>query len=125
MISQEEILRIHDVLIEEFGGSKGVRDPGLLDSALHRPFATFAGEFLYPEPVDRAAAILHSIALNHPFIDGNKRTAYVAMRLLLLEEGLDIQATEDAKYTMVIDVASGQMEVESIAIWIRDHLVTQ
>ncbi|WP_262512383.1 type II toxin-antitoxin system death-on-curing family toxin [Adhaeribacter arboris] len=76
---------MHNLLIEEFGGAKGIRDLGALDAAINRPFATFDQQELYPNPVDKAAAIIESILINHPFLDGNKRTGYVLMRLLLLQ----------------------------------------
>jgi len=68
---------IHNILIEKFGGSKGIRDAGALESALARPYATFDQLELYPAAVDKAVAIFESIIISHPFIDGNKRTAYV------------------------------------------------
>ena len=77
MISIAEVEKIHDILIEKFGGLKGIRDHGILDSAINRPYQTFDGKDLYPDPVDKAAAIFESIISNHPFVDGNKRTAYV------------------------------------------------
>jgi len=92
MISTEEILKIHKLLIDQFGGSHGVRDKSSLNSEINRPFATFDQQELYPEPVDKAAAILESIVTNHPFVDGNKRTGYVLARLLLLKSGLGFTA---------------------------------
>ena len=74
MISRNEVEHIHSLLIEEFGGSKGIRDVGALDAALHRPFVTFDQKELYPEASDKASALLESIVKNHPFVDGNKRT---------------------------------------------------
>lgn len=94
MISTEVVLKIHKLLIDQFGSIHGVRDESSLNSAINRPFATFDQQELYPEPVDKAAAILESIVTNHPFIDGNKRTGYVIARLLLLKSGLDIEATQ-------------------------------
>lgn len=114
MISITSVLEIHQTLIEHFGGSHGLRDQGALEAALARPYATFGGEDLYVSPIHKAAAILQSISINHPFIDGNKRTAYVLMRLILLENGYDINANEDEKYNLVIRVASGELEVEDI-----------
>lgn len=72
MISIKEAIGIQELLIELFGGSKGIRDKGVLQSALSRPFQTFEQKDLYPNPEDKAAAILESIIVNHPFIDGNK-----------------------------------------------------
>jgi death-on-curing protein len=73
MISVSEAIYIHDILIERFGGSTGIRDVGLLESALARPFQTFNGVDLYPESIEKAAALIESILNNHPFVDGNKR----------------------------------------------------
>jgi death on curing protein len=83
MIGIKEVEKIHDILIERFGGAKGIRDHGSLDAVLSRPYQTFDGLELYPHPVEKAAAIFESIISNHPFVDGNKRTAYVLMRLIL------------------------------------------
>lgn len=108
MISIDEVLRIHNILIEKFGGSPGVRDKELLESSIFRPFNTFNSVDLYPTPIDKAAAIIESVVKNHPFIDGNKRTGYTLMRLFLLNEGLDINASEDDKYDFVIRIAEGK-----------------
>lgn len=116
------VLQTHAILIDTHGGSQGVRDKHLLDSAINRPFATFGGEDLYPTAVEKAAAIFESIVINHPFIDGNKRTGYVLMRLLLLESGFDIEASQDEKYQFVIEVTEGRHTIDSIKDWITSHL---
>ncbi len=121
MIKQEDVLKIHELLIDQFGGSHGVRDKSSLNSAINRPFATFDQQELYPEPVDKAAAILESIVTNHPFIDGNKRTGYVLARLLLLKSGLDIEATQEDKYEMVIAVSKGEWKLEQIRNWMTER----
>ena len=121
MIKQEDVIKIHKLLIDQFGGSHGVRDESSLNSAINRPFATFDQQELYPEPVDKAAAILESIVTNHPFIDGNKRTGYVLARLLLLKSGLDIKATQEEKYEMVIAVSKGEWKFEQIKDWITER----
>lgn len=121
MIKQEDVLRIHKLLIDQFGGSHGVRDESSLNSAINRPFATFDQQELYPEPVDKAAAILESIVTNHPFIDGNKRTGYVIARLLLLKSGLNIKATQEEKYEMVIAVSKGEWKFDQIKDWITQR----
>ena len=122
MIALKDALNIHHILIDKFGGSKGLRDQGALESAINRPYATFDDQDLYPTPVDKAAAILESILMNHPFIDGNKRTAYVLMKLVLMESGLDFEADQDEKYRMVIASSKGEMRFEEIKNWIQDHL---
>jgi death on curing protein len=123
MIELRDALNIHDILIDKFGGGRGVRDLGLLESALHRPFATFENQELYPSPIEKAAAVLESILINHPFIDGNKRTAYVLMRLMLLEGGYDINAKQDEKYYMVTTASTGEIRFEEIKNWIHTHLI--
>ena len=122
MISIKEVAQIHNLLIEEFGGVKGIRDLGALDAAINRPFATFDQQELYLKPADKAAAIIESILINHPFIDGNKRTDYVLMRLLLLQGGQDIQAEQEEKYDFVISIATGKMNFNSIKKWIEERL---
>lgn len=119
MIFLNEVLAIHDILIERFGGARGVRDQGALESAINRPYQTFDGEELYPTSTDKAAAIFESIISNHPFIDGNKRTAYVLMRLFLKQDSLDIEATEDEKFDFVIRSAKGELKFDEIKTWIK------
>jgi len=115
--------QIHNILIDRFGGAKGIRDQGGLSSALSRPFQTFEGKELYETVVEKAAALIESILQNHPFTDGNKRTGYVLMRLLLLESGFDIEASQDEKYDFVIAVASGKIQFDDIVKWLNKHLV--
>lgn len=122
MIDLSEVEKIHDILIEKFGGAKGIRDKGLLESSINRPYQTFDGQELYPDPVDKAAAIFESIVTNHPFIDGNKRTAYVLMRLMLKNYSIDINIGQNEKYDFVIKAASGRMTFDQIRTWINDGL---
>ena len=93
-----------------------------MESALARPFATFDGTDLYPSPIEKAAAIMESIVINHPFIDGNKRTAYTFMRLILLEYKLDIVASQEEKYKFVIAASKGDYKFEEIKSWIASNL---
>jgi len=121
MISEEEIELIHKTVIDFFGGSHGIRDLSALKSALARPFQTFDGKALHPTTIHRAAALIESILINHPFIDGNKRTGYVVMRSFLISNGLDILATQDEKYQFVISIASGERKIEDIIEWLNFH----
>ena len=82
MIPEEDVLSIHDILIERFGGIKGIRDKASLDSALKRPYQTFEGQDLYPTLIEKVSALLESIIKNHPFYDGNKRLGYTLCRLI-------------------------------------------
>ena len=121
MIDIKEVLSIHQIIMEKFGGSLEVRDLNALKAAINRPFATFDKTDLYPTSVDKAAALLESIVINHPFVDGNKRMGYVLMRLFLLKQGFDINASKDDKYDFMIKVASGEFHIEQIKMWLNDR----
>lgn len=121
MISIKEAEQIHSILIEKFGGTKGVRDAGLLSSALNRPFSTFDNQDLYPTIIEKAAALVESLVVNHPFIDGNKRIGYVLLRLTLLKGGFDLNAEQDEKYGFIISISTGSMNFEQIKSWIEAH----
>ena len=118
MIDIEDVLKINKMLIDHFGGSHGIRDKNSLKSAINRPFATFDQQEMYPETIDKAAAILESIVINHPFVDGNKRTGYVLARLFLLKSGIDIEATQEEKYEMIIAVSKGEWKYDQIKDWL-------
>jgi death on curing protein len=122
MITVEEVLSIHSILVETFGGSDGVRDRGLLEAAIARPFQTFDSKELYDSPSAKAAAIVESIVKNHPFVDGNKRSGYTLMRLILLDNGFDILRTEDEKYDFIISIAEGKIDFDQILEWIEVKL---
>ena len=122
MISLREVERIHEILIDKFGGTTGIRDLGSLESAINRPYQTFDQRELYPDPIHKAAAIFKSLISNHPFIDGNKRTAYVLMRLVLLENGLSLQAVENEKYEFVIRASKGEIKFQEIREWLTKHV---
>ncbi len=109
-------------LIEKFGGSGGIRDKSLLESALSRPFQTFDGKDLYIDVIQKAAALIESIIKNHPFIDGNKRIGYVLMRLWLLQNGFDVKATKEEKYLFVIGIASGESDIKDISKWLNRNI---
>ncbi|WP_295234038.1 type II toxin-antitoxin system death-on-curing family toxin [Sediminibacterium sp.] len=114
MISVNNVLTIHQLLVTSFGGSQGVRDRNLLKSALARPLQTFDGKELHPTMIEKSTSLFESIITNHPFVDGNKRIGYVLMRLILLKNGLDINASKDEKYELVMGVDSGQTKLGSI-----------
>jgi len=121
MISVAIAEQVHHLLIEHFGGSSGIRNIESLQSALSRPFQTFEGKLLYPTVFEKAAALLESIVVNHPFVDGNKRTGYVLARLLLMANNYDIEASEDEKYQLVIALASGQRNFRDLVYWFEHN----
>lgn len=123
MIRVNQAEQIHHLLIEKFGGTKGIRDKGLLDAALMRPYASFDNQELYPTPTEKAAALVESVVKNHPFLDGNKRIGYVLMRLTLLQNGFDIKASQEDKYTFIIQISQSKVNIEEIKSWIKNRLV--
>lgn len=120
-LSVDQILYFHRLQIEAFGGSAGLRDRGLLESAAARPQMTFGGEDLYPDLAAKAGALMHSLVLNHPFIDGNKRVGAMAAELLLTINEHDLQATDDEVVEITLAVAQGEVSAEALAIWFRQR----
>jgi death-on-curing protein len=121
MITVAQVLKIHAFAIEKFGGANGVRDTGSLESALARPFQTFGGTKLYTTIFEKAAAIGESIIMNHPFIDGNKRTGYLLMEALLRYEGFKITANDITLYNFVINISTGTMPFNNIVEWLKEN----
>ena len=122
MITVAQAERVHALLVAEFGGATGLRDVGGLEASLARPYQTFGGDDLIPTPTSKAAAMLESIIIRHPWLDGNKRTGYVLMELVLDEANIQLVATEDEKYAMTIRVAEGKSSAEEIRAWIEAHM---
>lgn len=122
MIKIEEVINIHDILIDKFGGSHGIRDYNALESAINTPFMTFDQKELYPSQSEKAAALIESLISIHPFLDGNKRIGYVLMRYFLLRNGFDISTSQSEKFEFVIKIAQGQLNFEQINNWISDKI---
>ncbi|MEG4487239.1 type II toxin-antitoxin system death-on-curing family toxin [Microcoleus sp. D2_18a_B4] len=114
-LSLDEVLELHDDQISSFGGTPGVRDEGLLESALAQPQATFGGQFLHPTISEQAAAYLYHLAMNHPFIDGNKRSAFAVTDTFLRLNGCALNLTDDGVYDLVMRVARGTMTKEELS----------
>lgn len=121
-LTPEQILFIHFLIIEETGGSHGIRDLSLLESATARPIATFSANDLYPDLFSKAAALMHSIVKNHPFVDGNKRTAITTAGIFLKFNNYTITASNKALEQFTLKVASDHVAVEEIAEWFREHV---
>ena len=118
----EDVLLLHADTIDTDGGSHGLRDHGLLDAAVAMPRQQFGGQFLHEDLAAMAAAYLFHIAQNHPFVDGNKRTAFVVCRTFLLLNGHDLKASRAEKYFTIIKLAEGTLTEEEMAAWIRERL---
>jgi death-on-curing protein len=117
-IKDEVVLAIHQRQLAEHGGSGGVRDEGLLASALARPKNLLVYSEKKPNLADLAAAYAFGIVKNHPFIDGNKRTAFVVCRTFLILNGHDLDATQEEKYLAFAHLAEGRVSEQELAIWI-------
>ncbi len=119
---EETVIAIHQRQISEHGGSEGLRDEGLLASALYRPQNVLAYAQPPPDLAVLAAAYAYGIARNHPFVDGNKRTALVAARTFLLLNGVNLEANQDEKYLTFLQLAQGTLTEEQLADWIRKRI---
>lgn len=119
---EETLIAIHHRQIAEHGGSEGLRDQGLLSSALARPENLLAYGEPPPDLATLAAAYAYGIARNHPFVDGNKRTALVAARTFLILNGVDLDATQDDKVLTFLNLAEGAISEEELADWIRKRI---
>ena len=121
-LSLGEIVDLHQALLAQTGGATGIRDLGMLESALAQPRATFGGADLHPTLIQKAAALASSLTLNHPFVDGNKRVAHAAMEVFLLLNGLDLNATTDEQERLMLDLADGRITREQLILWLDSHV---
>jgi death-on-curing protein len=120
-LTVEQVLFLHARLIEETGGSHGVRDVALLESAVARPQATFDGVGLYPDLFYKAAVLMDSLIRNHPFIDGNKRTGIAASALFLRQNGRYLTAANPELEAFTLYVTESRPDVSEIAAWLKTH----
>ncbi|MEM9777873.1 MAG: type II toxin-antitoxin system death-on-curing family toxin [Chloroflexota bacterium] len=120
-----QILEIHKRVIAQAGGSIGVRDMAGLESAVAQPKMTFDGQELYPSLIEKAAALGFSIVLNHPFVDGNKRTGHASMEIFLVLNGFEIEASTDEQEEIILGVAAGKIKREQFAVWLESVTVTR
>ena len=117
----KQILYLYQQIAQQSGGTVGLRDQGLLDSAVYRPQASFGGKDLYPDLFSKVAVLGYSIIRNHPFVDGNKRVGFEAMRLMLRLNRYDLHAPLGAKFDFVMEIAEGKLTEQGIADWLRAH----
>ncbi len=120
--SAQEVREIHEFIIELYGGSFGLRDEGLLESALASPRQTMFDEELYPDLAAKAAILLIGLVKNHPFIDGNKRTAFLTMLRFLEMNGYTLAASDGELFDLIQTTASAQFEKTQIADWLKAHV---
>jgi death-on-curing protein len=121
-LEKATVLAIHDRQVAEHGGSAGMRDDGLLESALARPQQLHVYGDPTPDLADLAAALAYGLARNHPFVDGNKRTAHVAYRTFLALNGAELVATDEEKYVAMLALAEGKLAERDFATWLCERL---
>ncbi len=120
-MTKEQILLLHTQLLEATGGSDGIRDVGLLESALESPFQAYGGEELYPSIQAKAARLCYGLVKNHAMIDGNKRVGCHAMLVFLALNGYEIEYTQKELSDLILDVAAGKKQYEDILQWLLIH----
>ena len=120
-LSKEQVIKIHSMLIDQTGGSDGIRDEGLLESALNAPFQTFDGEYIYKTIKSKAAKLGYFLVKNHPFIDGNKRIGILVMITFLEINGIEIICTDEELITLGLGLAEGLIDDKDLLNWIIDH----
>ena len=122
-LSKTQILLLHEQLIAETGGSSGLRDEGMLDSALNAPFQTFGGEDVYPSLQQKAARLCFGLVKNHPFLDGNKRIGAHVMLVFLALNGIELQHTQTELSDVILQLAAGTIQSSDLLSWILAHQV--
>ena len=122
-LSKPQILLLHEQLIAETGGSSGLRDEGMLDSALNAPFQTFGGEGVYPSLQQKAARLCFGLVKNHPFVDGNKRIGAHVMLVFLALNRIELQHTQTELSDVILQLAAGTIQSSDLLNWILTHQI--
>ncbi len=123
-LSFPEILHLHEVIISTSGGSRGIRDLNALESSLNQPRITFDQQELYQDIISKAATLCFSIVMNHPFIDGNKRTGHAAMETFLILNGHEINANIEEQEKIILKMADGKIDKTKFISWLKSHITT-
>ena len=121
--SKEKVLLLHQLMAEATGGSTGLREEALLESALESVYATFGGQELYPSKEEKAARLGYNLVTNHAFVDGNKRIGMYVMLTFLEVNGIRLDCSNDDVVEAGLGVASGQMGYEDLLAWVREHRI--
>ena len=121
-LTREEILRFHERLIEQYGGSHGIRDENLLDSALSVPFQSFGDFEFYPTVLEKAVRLCFGLVENHPFIDGNKRVGAMALLTTLNINNISLRTDSDELSKVTLSLSSGKIDYEDLLRWVREHV---
>ena len=122
VLSKRQILMLHSMLIAQSGGMDGLRDEGLLESAINTPLQTFGGQELYPTVLEKAARLGYGLIHNHPFLDGNKRIGTHAMLVFLDINNIALSYADDDLIAAILRVASGDMDERELLEWLKSHI---
>lgn len=122
-LTPKQILLLHEAMIKKHGGSTGLRDRGMFESAIYRPFATYGGSDLYPDIYLKCAAFIQSVVKNHPFVDGNKRTAFTGAFMILKLNKIHLNVKNKIAIDFMISVANENLSVDEIALWIKKYSI--
>lgn len=123
VLSKQQILKLHEMLIAQSGGSPEIRDDGLLDSALNAPFQSFGNTELYPSLLEKAARLGYGLIKNHPFVDGNKRIGTHAMLVFLAINNAELSYSDDELIRLILGIASGEYDDKHLLNWLQQHLI--
>ena len=123
-IPKKVILYFHEQLIQIYGGSPGIRDENLLDSAIQQPKSSFDGDYLHNNIFEIASAYGFHLCKNHPFIDGNKRVALVAMDTFLQNNGYEISASEKETYKIMIELSAEKLSKSDLTKWLKQNTIS-
>ena len=122
ILTTDEVVELHEKLVIATGGSPGIRDMGLLESAVFGCSQTFGGEDLYPTVIEKAARMAYAICKNHPFVDGNKRVAVTALLVILRMNEIPLLFTQQELILLGLGIADGNIGYEEIVVWVHAHL---
>ena len=121
-LSKNQILMLHQELIYQTGGAMGLRDEGLLESAINAPFQTFAGSEIYPSVLEKAAKLGYGLIKNHPFVDGNKRIGTHVMLVFLVINHLELSYEDNELIDLILKIAADELDDHQLYLWLPQHI---
>ncbi len=122
ILSKQQVLKLHEMLIAQSGGSPEIRDERLLESALNAPFQSFGDTDLYPSLLEKAARLGYGLIKNHPFVDGNKRIGTHTMLVFLAINHAELAYTDEELISLILGIAAGEYDDKYLLIWLQNHL---
>ena len=123
ILSKQQVLKLHEMLIEQSGGSPEIRDDGLLESALNTPFQSFGNTDLYPSLLEKAARLGYGLIKNHPFVDGNKRIGTHTMLVFLAINHAELAYSDEELISLILGIAAGEYDDKHLLNWLQQHLI--